>query len=90
MQSELQKLGVSCESYSPFGQGNKKILTNEILNKIGKKYQKTAAQVILRWQTQQGIITIPKTATKSRMIENFNIFDFSLSDSDIREIEQLG
>ena len=52
MQSELQKLGVACESYSPFGQGNKQILTNEILNRIGKKYQKTAAQVILRWQTQ--------------------------------------
>ncbi|MBQ9258652.1 MAG: aldo/keto reductase [Neisseriaceae bacterium] len=90
MQSELQKLGVSCESYSPFGQGDKKILNNETLIKIGKKYHKTAAQVILRWQVQKNIITIPKTATPSRMVENFNIFDFSLSDSDIREIEQLG
>ena len=90
MQSDLQKLGVAVESYSPFGQGNKKILTNEILNKIGKKYHKTAAQVILRWQVQKKIITIPKTATPSRMVENFNIFDFSLSDSDIQEIEQLG
>ena len=89
MQSELKKLGVAVESYSPFSQGSSRVLHNEVLQKIGKKYGKTAAQVILRWQIQKDIITIPKTQTKSRMIENFNIFDFALSDGDIQEIEKL-
>ena len=89
MQSELKKLGVAIESYSPFSQGSSRVLHNEVLQKIGKKYGKTAAQVILRWQIQKDIITIPKTQTKSRMIENFNIFDFALSDGDIQEIEKL-
>ena len=89
MQRELKKLGVAVESYSPFSQGSNRVLHNEVLQKIGKKYGKTAAQVILRWQIQKDIITIPKTQTKSRMIENFNIFDFALSDGDIQEIEKL-
>ncbi|MBO4575696.1 MAG: aldo/keto reductase, partial [Neisseriaceae bacterium] len=82
-------LSVALESYSPFNQGDKRVLNNETLNKIGKKYNKTAAQVILRWQIQKDIITIPKTQTKSRMIENISVFDFALSDDDIKQIEQL-
>ena len=88
-QTELDKLGVATQAYSPFGTGSSKILKNETLQKIGEKYGKTAAQVILRWQIQRNIITIPKTATKSRMIENISIFDFKLSDEDMREIANL-
>ncbi|MDA3056662.1 MULTISPECIES: aldo/keto reductase [unclassified Campylobacter] len=88
-QTGLDKLGVATQAYSPFGTGSSKILKNETLQKIGEKYGKTAAQVILRWQIQRNIITIPKTATKSRMIENISIFDFKLSDDDMREIANL-
>ena len=88
-QNGLDKLGVATQAYSPFGSGSSKILKNETLQKIGEKYGKTAAQVILRWQIQRNIITIPKTATKSRMIENISIFDFKLSDEDMREIANL-
>lgn len=89
-QKGLNELGVATESYSPFGTGSSRILSNETLKKIGEKYGKTAAQVILRWQIQRNIITIPKTATKSRMIENISIFDFNLSDDDMKEIANLG
>ncbi|MDA3063109.1 MULTISPECIES: aldo/keto reductase [unclassified Campylobacter] len=88
-QNGLDKLGVATQAYSPFGSGSAKILNNETLQKIGEKYGKTAAQVILRWQIQRNIITIPKTATKSRMIENISIFDFNLSDDDMKKIANL-
>ena len=88
-QTELDKLDVATQAYSPFGSGSSKILKNETLQKIGTKYGKTAAQVILRWQIQRNIITIPKTATKSRMIENISIFDFNLSDDDMKKIANL-
>ncbi|MDA3047884.1 aldo/keto reductase [Campylobacter sp. JMF_08 NE1] len=88
-QNGLDKLGVATQAYSPFGSGSSKILKNETLQKIGEKYGKTAAQVILRWQIQRNIITIPKTATKSRMIENISIFDFNLSDDDMAQIANL-
>lgn len=88
-QNELDKLGIATQAYSPFGTGSSRILQNETLKKIGEKYGKTAAQVVLRWQIQRNIITIPKTATKSRMIENISVFDFSLSDDDMKEIANL-
>lgn len=89
MQEGLKKLGVATESYSPFGQGSGRILNNTVLKKIADRYNKTVAQVILRWQIEKDIITIPKTATKSRMIENIDIFDFELNQADIAEIESL-
>ncbi|WBR54338.1 aldo/keto reductase [Campylobacter sp. VBCF_01 NA2] len=88
-QNELDKLGVATQAYSPFGTGSSRILQNETLKIIGEKYGKTAAQVILRWQIQRNIITIPKTATKSRMIENISIFDFNLSNDDMKKIANL-
>lgn len=62
---------------------------NELLGAIGKKYNKSIAQVILRWLTQRGIIAIPKSVNKDRMIENFDIFGFDLSTEDMQLIATL-
>ena len=71
------------------GQGAEGIIKSPILAQIGKKYNKSAAQVALRWLTQRGIIAIPKTTHKDRMKQNFDIFDFTLSDSDKQTIATL-
>ena len=60
-----------------------------LLNEIGAKYGKTVAQVILRWHLQRGIIVIPKSTHYERMVENFNVFDFELSEEDVEQIETL-
>lgn len=89
VQEVLQEYGVAMESWAPFGEGKNNMFSNPILAGIGKKYNKSIAQVILRWQIQRGIIVIPKTVRKERMIENFDVFDFSLSDSDMQSIAGL-
>lgn len=85
----LNKFNIICEGYSPFGEGNQDIFNNEILKKIAKNYDKSVAQVILRWLLQRNIIAVQKTSNKTRMIENFNIFDFELSDDEMSEIKKL-
>ncbi|MNI75796.1 putative oxidoreductase YtbE [compost metagenome] len=75
------------EAWSPLGQGN--LLENETLVSIGKKYGKTAAQVILRWDLQVGVITIPKSVNEGRIKENADIYDFELSAEDIAAIDAL-
>lgn len=79
--------GIRLEAWSPLGQGH--LLTNDTLVSIGKKYGKTAAQVILRWDLQVGVITIPKSINEGRIIENADIFDFELSAEDIAAIDGL-
>lgn len=76
-------------SWGPFAEGKNNLFTNEILVNIGKKYNKTSAQVALRYLLEQDIVVIPKTVNKNRMIENINVFDFELSDSDKSEILKL-
>ena len=71
------------------GQGTDGIVKSELLASIGTKYNKTAAQVALRWLTQRGIIAIPKSSHKERMAQNIDIFDFSLSDADMAQIAQM-
>jgi len=88
-QKFLQDNNVQIEAWGPFAEGMNNIFTNEVLAAIGKKYNKTIAQVILRWQTQRGIVAIPKSAKKDRMIENINIFDFKLSEEDMQAIKTL-
>lgn len=83
------KYDIRLEAWAPFGEGRKGLFENEILKKIGEKYGKTTAQVMLRWHIQRGVIVIPKSVHKERMIENYNIFDFALSDEDMKRIAQM-
>ncbi|STQ86865.1 aldo/keto reductase [Helicobacter muridarum] len=88
-QKVLQEYNVAMESWAPFGEGRNNMFSNPTLGEIGKKYNKSVAQVILRWQIQRGIICIPKTTRKERMIENINVFDFALSEDDMQTIASL-
>ncbi|MCG6189966.1 aldo/keto reductase [Maribellus maritimus] len=81
--------GVQIESWGPFAEGRNNLFTNELLSEIGKKYNKSVAQVVLRWLTQRGVIVIPKSVRKERMAENFNVFDFELSSDDMEAIATL-
>ena len=85
----LKENNVQIESWGPFAEGRNDIFKNELLGAIGEKYRKSIAQVILRWLIQRGIIVIPKSVKKERMAENFNIFDFNLSDEEMAEITTL-
>jgi 2,5-diketo-D-gluconate reductase A len=85
----LLENGVQHESWGPFAEGKKDIFKNELLGSIGSRNKKSIAQVILRWLTQKGIVAIPKSVRKERMEENFNVFDFQLSDDEMRSIETL-
>lgn len=85
----MKKYGVVHEAWAPFGEGRGGLFTDPILQKIGAKYGKTPAQVILRWHLQRGIVVIPKSTHKERMAENFNVFDFTLSDEDMKAIAAL-
>ena len=88
-QKFLEENNVQIESWGPFAEGKNNIFNNELLLSIGKKYNKSIAQVILRWLTQRGIIAIPKSVRKERMEENFNIFDFKLNEDDMNQIKKL-
>lgn len=85
----LRKTGVQMEAWSPFAQGRNGLFTNQVLAGIGKKYNKTNAQVSLRWHYQRGIVTIPRTSQKAHMQENLNIFDFELDEKDMQAIMPL-
>jgi diketogulonate reductase-like aldo/keto reductase len=88
-QKFLQENNVQIESWGPFAEGKNNLFHNELLLSIGKKYNKTVAQVVIRWLTQRGIVAIPKSVRKERMEENFAIFDFELSTEDMEAIKTL-
>jgi len=88
-QKFLQQNKVQVESWGPFAEGKNNIFHNEVLLSIGKKYNKSIAQVILRWLTQRGVVAIPKSVRKERMEENFNSLDFELSAEDMEAIMTL-
>lgn len=88
-QKFLAENDVQIQSWGPFAEGKNNIFQNEVLASIGRKYDKSVAQVILRWLTQRNVVVIPKSVRKERMAENFNIFDFELSSEDIQNIETL-
>lgn len=85
----MKALGVQPQAWGPLAEGRHSIFTHPILTKIGAKYGKTAAQVDLRWNVQRGVVIIPKSTHKERMEENFNIWDFKLSDKDMDVIATL-
>nr|WP_026693891.1 aldo/keto reductase [Peribacillus kribbensis] len=80
---------VQIESWGPFAEGKNNMFQNETLVSIAEKYNKSVAQVVLRWLTQRGVVSIPKSVRKERIIENFNIFDFDLSQEDMERITTL-
>ncbi len=89
MQKITEQFGIQVEGWSPFAEGRNNLFTNDVLVKIGKKYNKTAAQVTLRWLIQRGIIVIPRTSNPAYMKENITVFDFQLDQADMDEISKL-
>ncbi|MBO1511290.1 aldo/keto reductase [Metabacillus bambusae] len=85
----MKENNVQIESWGPFAEGRNNMFQNETLVSIAEKYNKSVAQVVLRWLTQRGVVVIPKSVRKERMIENFNIFDFELYQEDMERIASL-
>ncbi|MBP6662135.1 MAG: aldo/keto reductase [Paludibacter sp.] len=88
-QKFLVENNVQIESWGPFAEGKNNLFQNELLGSIAMRYNKSIAQVVLRWLTQRDIVVIPKSVRKERIIENFNIFDFELSAEDMEAIVSL-
>ena len=84
-----EKYGVQLEAWAPFAEGRNGMFTNPELKEIGDKYGKSIAQVILRWLLQRGIVPLAKTVNKERMLQNIDIFDFKLSEEDMKRISSL-
>lgn len=85
----MDEIGTHIMSWAPLAEGQNNIFSDPVLTKIGEKYDKTAAQVALRWLLQSDVIIIPKTVHKSRMEENLNLFDFTLDADDMEAIALL-
>lgn len=83
------KYETQIESWGPFAEGKNGLFTNDVLVRTGKKYGKTAAQTALRFLIQSGVVVIPKSTRRERMEENLDVFDFALSDEDMRAIAAL-
>ena len=88
-QAFLQDNSVMVEAWTPFAEGRNIIFQNETLQSIAAKYNKSVAQVILRWVVQRGIIALAKSTRKERMKENISVFDFELSAEDLAAITKL-
>ena len=88
-QKLMKEHGVQIESWGPFAEGKNDLFTNPDLTEIGHAHGKSVAQVILRWHIQRNIVVIPKSVKRDRMIENFTVFDFELSDDDMSAIKAL-
>jgi 2,5-diketo-D-gluconate reductase A len=83
------KYNIQLEAWAPFGEGRGGTFDNPVIAEIAAKYSKTPAQVMLRWHIQRGIVVIPKSTHYERMVENFDVFDFTLSDEDMNKIASL-
>lgn len=88
-QKIMAKYGCATMAWAPLAEGRNGLFTDPVLQKVAAKYGKTAAQVALRWLTQRQVIVIPKTTHRERMEQNFNIFDFTLTDEDMEQIAKL-
>ncbi len=85
----MDKYEVQIEAWAPFGEGRGGLFENPVLTAIGEKYGKTSAQVMLRWNIQRGVVVLPKSTHIERMEQNFNVFDFALSEEDMAAIAAL-
>lgn len=85
----MEELKVQPEAWGPLAEGRHDIFTHSVLKAIGDKYGKTPAQVALRWNTQRGVVIIPKSVHRDRIEENFNIWDFQLTKADMQSIAKL-
>lgn len=88
-QELMREHGVQIESWGPFAEGKNNLFTNPTLTAIGEAHGKSVGQVVLRWLTQRQVVVIPKSVRPERMAENFNIFDFELTDQEMKEIATL-
>ena len=84
-----REYGVQMEAWAPFAEGKQEIFKNEVLTKIGEKYGKSAAQVILRWNIDRGVVVIPKSTHEERIAQNIDVFDIRLTKEDMDEITAL-
>lgn len=85
----MRSLGIQTEAWGPLAEGRNGLFTDAVLSSIGRKYGKSAAQVVLRWHLQRGVVAIPKSVHKERMTENFNVMDFTLSEEDMTTIADI-
>jgi len=85
----MKKYGVQIQAWAPFAEGKNNLFTDETLVRIGEKHNKTSAQVTLRYLIQRGVSVLPKTVNKDRMKQNFDVFDFTLTDEEMNEILKL-
>lgn len=85
----MEKYGVQHEAWGPFAEGRKDLFINPVLTEIGVKYGKTAAQAALRFLIQNGVVVIPKSTHRDRMIQNMDVFDFVLDEADMAAIQSL-
>ena len=85
----MDKYGVQIEAWAPFGEGRGGMFDDSTLKAIGDKYNKSVAQVILRWHIQRSVIVIPKSTHYERIVENYNVFDFELANEDMEKIAAL-
>src|SRR5206468_12074613 len=88
-QAFLQDNKIQIESWGPFAEGKNDIFNNPVLRSVAEEHSRTVAQVILRWLTHRGIVAIPKSVRRERMEENFQVFDFDLTDADMDAISGL-
>ncbi|KAH9589300.1 NADP-dependent oxidoreductase domain [Trypanosoma melophagium] len=90
VQNFCKQQGIVVTAWSPLGKGERTgMLDNPVLCKIAKKHNKSPAQVVIRWDIQMGIVTIPKSTNQNRIRENFNVWDFKLTEEDMRKIGEL-
>ena len=88
-QAYLESRSVAMEGWAPFAEGHNDLFHNPVLAQIGAAHGKSVAQVVLRWQLQRGIVCIPKSVRRERMEQNFDVFDFTLSDAEMDQIRML-
>ena len=89
LKKRVEKYGTKLESWYPIGHGDKTLINENIFTELGKKYNKLNVQIILRWHIQEGNIVFPKTTNKEHMKDNFNIFDFELTNDEMNRIKEL-